>query len=220
MSKSGTQAKNNDDKTTMNQAVPGHRATFQSSTTELPPGPGQSGHTGPGGGLGPQNYSRGAAARDAYADRRRYFSPSGGISMAKQSFKDECDINTIMARYQRTGVLDHVRQNVGQYIDVTGADFTEAQNLIAGARSMFNELPAKLRERFNNEPAELLSFLEKEENREEAVKLGLLNAKGGEATPLPTPPATPAPAGSTQVLEASAPKGDPAPPTPPKGATA
>lgn len=114
----------------------------------------------------------------------------------------------------RTGILEHTRQSVAQYLDVTGADFQEAQNLIAGARSMFNELPASMRERFDNQPAQLLAFLEKEENREEAIKLGLLNAKAPVATPLQTPPTPTQPAASTQAAGVSATPGVPTPPTP------
>lgn len=194
---------NNDDQTTMNGTFAGYPSKTSSITNELPPGRGPSRAKADPGVPYSQNYSRGAPARDAYGDRRRHFTPVEGLTMAKQSFKDECDINMIMSRYMKTGILDHTRQSVAQYLDVTGADFQEAQNLIAGARSMFNELPAALRERFANQPGELLAFLEKAENREEAIKLGLLNAKGGEATPLPTPPTKTAPAASTQAAGAS-----------------
>ena len=50
----------------------------------------------------------------------------------------------------------------------------------------FMELPAQLRSRFNNDPAELIDFLGKEENREEATKLGLVAAK-----PISEPSETP-----------------------------
>lgn len=200
-------AKNDDDQTTTNSAmVAGYPSATSTSTNESPPTPGPSqGHRAEWGALGPKNYSRGVAARDAYADRCRHFTPCVGESMAKQSFKDECDINLILARYQRTGILEHTRNSVAQYLDVSGADFQEAQNLIAGARSMFYELPAGLRERFENDPAKLLSFLEDEKNRPEAITLGLLRPEAGQATPLPTPPASVEPAASNANVGALAP---------------
>ena len=52
-------------------------------------------------------------------------------------------------------------------------------------------LPADLRKRFSNDPGQLLSFLENEDNRAEAIKLGLVNApqdienpQGAEAPPV------------------------------------
>ena len=61
----------------------------------------------------------------------------------------------------------------GDYSSVS--DFHAAQNLIAEATQTFDLLPASLRKRFDNDPAKLLAFLEDDSNREEAVKLGLVN---------------------------------------------
>lgn len=93
----------------------------------------------------------------------------------KQEFKDECDINTILARYNRTGELPLVNQALPQYLDVTGHDFQEHMNIVRGAQDMFNGLPSELRNRFNNDPAQFLDFTANVENREEMAKLGLLS---------------------------------------------
>lgn len=92
----------------------------------------------------------------------------------KQSFKAECDINNIMARFLKTGLLDFVQKNEPRYLDTTGFDYQSAQFKVAGAKSMFMELPAALRARFDNEPANFLYFMADERNREEAQQLGLL----------------------------------------------
>lgn len=96
----------------------------------------------------------------------------------KQSFKDECDINTIMRRYQQTGTLEHVQRREAQYADCTGRDYQTAMELIANARSAFEELPAAVRDRFDNDPAELLDFVRDPDNAEEAAELGLLSPEG------------------------------------------
>lgn len=96
----------------------------------------------------------------------------------KQSFKSECDINTIMARYQSTGILpDMLNQQNGQYLDVTEMDYQSSMELVAGARSLFNELPSKIRSRFENDPAKFLAFTSDEKNRPEMAELGLLSAE-------------------------------------------
>lgn len=98
--------------------------------------------------------------------------------MTKQEFKDECDINIIMKRYEKTGVLEFVNKNEPQYVDVTGQDFQDAMQLIADARTLFEELPASVRLRFDNDPAKLLDFVHDDSNQAEAAALGLLSPEG------------------------------------------
>lgn len=94
----------------------------------------------------------------------------------KQSFKDECDINTIMARYQATGQLPEMDVRAPQYLDVTGVEFQSSMEFIAGAKTIFEELPSHLRSRFENEPAKFLDFCSDPKNRPEMADLGLLSA--------------------------------------------
>lgn len=117
-----------------------------------------------------------------------------GRTGAKQSFKDECDINQIMAKFQRTGVLEHVSKYEGAYGECPSHDFREALEIVANAQEMFAELPSEVRRRFDNDPEEFLKFCENEENRDEAIKLGLLEGLEKE-TPEepPQPPAEPEP---------------------------
>lgn len=100
-------------------------------------------------------------------------------SLTQQHFADECDINNIVEKYMITGVLGDplsIPSNSPQYGDYSSpSDYHAAQNLIAQASQAFDLLPARLRERFENDPAKLLEFLGDEKNREEAIKLGLVN---------------------------------------------
>jgi len=94
----------------------------------------------------------------------------------KQSFKDECDINTIMSRYMRTGEMPMINVSYPQYMDCTAMDFESHMQFIAGAQSMFNELPSDIRNRFKNDPAAFLDFCSDEKNRPELAQMGLLSA--------------------------------------------
>jgi len=99
----------------------------------------------------------------------------------KQSFKAECDINTIMARYRATGVLpDMALAAQGRFLDVTNFDYQEAMNTVATAQSVFNELPSELRARFKNDPAEFLDFTSNDNNRQEMAEMGLLSPQAVE----------------------------------------
>lgn len=96
---------------------------------------------------------------------------------AKQSFKDECDINRIMAKYQKTGLVTWLNDRAPQFADFTQIDFQECMNTVAQAKEMFAQLPSQVRKRFSNDPQELLAFMERDENYDEALKLGLVVKK-------------------------------------------
>jgi phage internal scaffolding protein len=118
----------------------------------------------------------------------------------KQEFAEESDINTIMARYQSTGIMPSMNETYPQFLDVTGNDFAEHMQIIVEARELFESLPSALRERFNNDPARFLDFTSNHaENGAEMAKLGLLTPEATDRyiNPPPTPPQTV----STEVQE-------------------
>lgn len=99
---------------------------------------------------------------------------SGGPGRTKQAAKDECDINALMKRYQKTGQLP-AGMGTGRYGDFYGVDdYLQAQIVVKTAEIQFNSLPAVVRERFANDPAQLLTFVADPANLDEARKLGLL----------------------------------------------
>ena len=102
-------------------------------------------------------------------------------SMTKQSFKDECDINVILARYENTGMYRDPLTTRGScaplFDDFTAApDYMDAQNFVIEAGEMFDALPSRIRKRFGNSPAQLLEFLADSANVSEAISLGLISA--------------------------------------------
>lgn len=108
-----------------------------------------------------------------------------GVSLTKQSESAECDLNAIMKRYEKTGLLTHVNERQPQpYADYTDVlDYQESVNRINQANESFNALPAEVRKKFANDPAQLIRFVSDEANRDEAEKLGLVTKKIVEATP-------------------------------------
>lgn len=114
------------------------------------------------------NYDRNVASDETGLDC------SGEPSMTKQSFAEECDINTIVRRFGLTGELPSgVRMPT--YADFSNVvDFHTAMNAIAQAGEAFDAMPAEVRARFDNDPAKFVDFCSDEGNRAEALKLGLL----------------------------------------------
>lgn len=99
-------------------------------------------------------------------------------SMAQQHFKDECDVNNILRKYESTGLVTHVANGTPSYGDFSSVlEFQQAQNILIEAQDAFEALPASLRKRFDNDPAVMLEFIEDPDNREEAEKLGLVDKK-------------------------------------------
>lgn len=96
-----------------------------------------------------------------------------GSGLTKQSFKDECDINKIMAKFQKTGAINHYAKYAPQYGVITQEDLQDALNVVADAETMFEELPAKLREKFQNDAGQFLEFVQNPNNLEEMRELGL-----------------------------------------------
>lgn len=92
----------------------------------------------------------------------------------------ECDINQIMAKFQKTGMITHIKERGATYGDMPMAeDFHEAMSLVAEANTMFAELPSTVRERFKNDAAQFLEFVNDEDNRDAMVEMGLLPALEG-----------------------------------------
>lgn len=117
-----------------------------------------------------------------------------GPGRTKQSHADECDINHMMRKYQKSGVLPPVNKFTANYGDFSNVDdYQNSLNQVLDAKAAFGELPSDIRTRFENDPAKLLVFMADPENTEEAELLGL-SAKSVPTdkpdTPEPTPPPT------------------------------
>ena len=94
-------------------------------------------------------------------------------SLTQQQFKDESDINTIVDRFMKSGVMP-TPINMPQYVDYEGVfDFQSAMNAVRAADENFMRMDAKIRARFNNSPQEFLEFFSNSENTQEAIRLGL-----------------------------------------------
>jgi phage internal scaffolding protein len=104
-------------------------------------------------------------------------------SATLQSFKDDADINCIIARYENTGVLVDPTvpvsriPNFGDFSELP--TYQEAQNVIIAAKNAFDTLSAKIRERFHNDPAAYYDFVRNlkkgSDEYVEAVSLGIVN---------------------------------------------
>ena len=99
-------------------------------------------------------------------------------SMTQQQFKSQCDINQIIKKFEKTGLVTHLNHSQGQYGDFSKiSNFQENLNMVMQAQMAFDALPAAVRKRFANDPSQLLDFIQDDSNYDEALKLGLVSQK-------------------------------------------
>lgn len=120
----------------------------------------------------------------------------------KQAMRDECDINFIMKKFIKTGAVEHGNKFSGDYGYATSVSFHDAMNLISKGESMFSELPAAIRLRFENDVPSFLDFVQDPANAEEMVSLGLSEPREPEAAPA-APATEEPPAGISEPVATS-----------------
>lgn len=112
--------------------------------------------------------------------------PKSIVHPTVQDAKNECDINNIMKRFLKNGasaLTDLIRQDP-TYGDFSSLpEFVDAMNLINHAHDQFSHLSARVRARFDNDPAKFLEFANDPSNGKEMVELGLATIP----MPIPTP---------------------------------
>lgn len=103
-----------------------------------------------------------------------FFDDEEDLSRVEQSHRDECNINSIMKRYMKTGMLSRnpADATYGDFSDMVS--FQEAQNRVISAERDFMSLSSAIRKKFQNDPGKLIDFLGNPENRQEAIELGLV----------------------------------------------
>lgn len=145
-----------------------------------------------------------------------------GESKTQQHGKEEADINTIVNRFLKTGLMPQVKIPPS-YQDFEGIfDFQDAMNVVAAGKHAFMQMPADIRDAFHNSPERFVDtingMLGEEDSQKREKNLEVLRAMNLAVTPG-------APADKTtlgDVLKAIKEQGTPNPPTggtPLKGAS-
>lgn len=129
-------------------------------------------------------------------ERPRLTLNTGPDSPVKQEFKEECDINVLMKRYQKTGLFPQFPGQQPRYISNIGMpDYQESLHIVMAAQEEFAALNSELRKRFDNDPAKFLEFCNDPSNGDELIKLGLREAPAPEPGPVRVEVVNQAPAG-------------------------
>ena len=114
--------------------------------------------------------------RDIFSDMARVqVDFSNSPSRTKSEFKEEADVNNIVAQCIKKAIslpsgdrqpLFEDFSNIGTYQD--------AVTSVAQANEEFSHLPSEIRAKFDNNVQSLMDFIGDPENKDEAIQLGLL----------------------------------------------
>lgn len=120
-------------------------------------------------------------------------------SLTIQSQKEDADINVILRNFGVTGQLPSSRVPP-VYADFQGVlDYRDAMELITAANVAFMELPAKVRSRFQNDPAKFVDYCSDPKNLDGMRELGLAVPPEAPAAPNEAPPGAAPPVGAPGV---------------------
>lgn len=139
---------------------------------------------------------------------------SDAPSLTQQQFRDETDVNLILKKYLKTGLITHVNefQQVFADVSVVPDNYQASLNIVMEAQAAFLNLPSDVRKRFDNDPAAFLNFVSDPRNREEMYSLGLAVKPAVEPTIAPQSAGGGSADGAPAVLSpASAPSASVAP---------
>lgn len=111
-----------------------------------------------------------------YVEHAPVNSDTEGPSRTRQEFAEECDINTIMRRYEATGIISHIDQREPMYLDLAGLDVPDlatAMEVLRVAEASFMSLPATVRREFDDDVHSFVAFAENPANVDKMREWGL-----------------------------------------------
>lgn len=110
--------------------------------------------------------------------------------MTRQEFKDECDINVLMAGYFKTGLSFNDKPM--EFLDVSDVpDLMSSISYMERAESAFMTLTAQVRREFDNDAVKFVEYASNPANVERMREWGLAAPKAPEPPPVAVPETTP-----------------------------
>jgi hypothetical protein len=132
-----------------------------------------------------------------YTKTKRCFFETTGESMTQQHFKEESEINNIIKKHDKNGIIESVARGNARYGDFSLVqDYKSSLDTIRDANDNFMEIPSEIRKKFNNNAGEFFNFVQDPNNQPELIKMGLATAIPQEsATPVADKPSSEVPSG-------------------------
>lgn len=106
---------------------------------------------------------------------RRVSHPVGGVDPVQQNFAQGSSVGDLVERHRLGAAISDpsaTRQPI--FGDFTSLDFQRYQDTVIDVKRNFDKLPSKVRRKFNNDPYQLLRFVDDPANLAEAKELGII----------------------------------------------
>lgn len=114
-----------------------------------------------------------SAPTKRFPNRKAVYTENHLPSKTDQSKEPETNANNVVAQYYKNGTWPASR-GPGIYADLSSVtDLMGAYETVQKASEAFDALPAQLRERLNNDPQQLITYLNDPRNDAEAIALGI-----------------------------------------------
>ena len=127
----------------------------------------------------------------AYGPKLKIQTNNAEPSRTKQNLKDNADVNKIIKRYNKTGVLPNMNKLEAMYGEITSQDLQDALNKVDASYEAFAEVPSEIRAKFNNDAGRFIDYATNPDNLKQMQQWQL--APPPEPTPEPTPEPAPEP---------------------------
>lgn len=116
----------------------------------------------------------GEPLRGVFVEHEHEGIDASGDGRTRQEFADECDINILMARYEKHGVLNHYNAAEPAFFDASNVpDLQEAITAMRDAERAFMTLPASVRREFDNDAVKFVEYAQDAENLPRMREWGL-----------------------------------------------
>jgi len=102
--------------------------------------------------------------RTAYGEKLKIQTNNNQPSMTKQSLKDDADVNKIIKRYNKTGVLPNMNKLESIYGQITSQDLQDALNKVDSSYEAFSEVPSDIRAQFGNDAGAFIDYATNPQN--------------------------------------------------------
>lgn len=102
----------------------------------------------------------------------------------KQAFKDQCDINKILRKWQKTGTISHLAKYQPIYGDFSDIDdLLTAQARLKQGQAIFDQLPGEIKREFGQSAAAFFKFVNNPANADNLHKVLPALAESGTQMP-------------------------------------
>ena len=122
--------------------------------------------------------------RHGTSEKLRVLTLNNEASITKQNLKDNADINKIIKKYQKTGVLTNLNQLEAMYGEITSDDLQDSLEKLNKSHEAFMSIPSEIRKRFNNDAGQFIDFATNPDNLSEMQQLGLAPPPPPEPEPI------------------------------------